>query len=283
VESPNPGERESESLAIRRQLLASLPRHYTQAKSNRALKAIGQRSLFDGLEESEPAIEPGPDPEDPAWTDAYLKIQQRKLLGCYVGMDPLREDSDWLRAFSTHDAAQFGAGLIEGSRVIVGGMVRNPEFKTVKSGRMLRFTLDGLGGSVSAVAWPDVASGLSGRVKDGFVGFAEGRCSRLRDEPDLILDAIIPLRQAPVRLARGYVVRLSAPATSSDFIRLDQIASAHPGSSELWIAEPGRPPSRLGGGFRIRSCNDTIGDLSSTWGRHQLTFVGFRGFAVPKT
>jgi DNA polymerase III alpha subunit len=276
---PTPPGDQDEILATRRRLLAQLPRAFRQGASGRRLRQAGQRSLFEDVPADEVGGELEADPEDPAWTDAYLIAAERKSLGCYLALDPLGQYAATIRAFSSGTPAAFLASAAHGDRATIGGAVRNLESKTVKAkhgkaaSRMIRFALDGLDGAVSCILWQDAAGSLGVPLVEGFLGFLGGKCSRRREEPDLIVDSAVPMAEARARLALGYLV-WTRDDSAFHAIRMSQFAEEFPGHLRLYRRYPDGRVFRLGRAFRVRQDPALVEAMTGTWGTGRVALVG---------
>ena len=210
------------------------------AKKNEE-RRMGQRSLFDTLPEPESAqIKPATEHEE--WDKMELLEKEMDVLGFYASGHPLDEVAGELRRFSTLSTADIHAMAEdqEGSEpvpayrsesVIVGGMIRNLQFRTDRRGRkMASFVLEDLTGRVNVVVFASkfpgenqgkgAISNLTELLENGQRVFVSGKLDLSRSTPSMLLDDIRSFDS----FVKGGAATLSIEVLSGD--RLNQLRLA---------------------------------------------------------
>ncbi len=174
-------------------------------------RRMGQRSLFDTLPEPESA-RTKPATEHEEWDKMELLEKEMDVLGFYASGHPLDEVAGELRRFSTLSTADIHAMMddLEGSEpvpafrsetVVVGGMLRNLQFRTDRRGRkMASFILEDLTGRVNVVIFASkfpgenqgkgAISNLTELLENGQRVFVSGKLDLARSSPSILLDDI---------------------------------------------------------------------------------------------
>lgn len=180
------------------------------AKKNEE-RRMGQRSLFDTLPETENETK-SPSVNHEEWDKMELLEKEMDVLGFYASGHPLDEVAGELRRFSSLSTADIHAMAEdqEGSEpvpayrsdsVIVGGMVRNLQFRADRRGRrMASFVLEDLTGRVNVVVFASkfpgenqgkgAISNLAELLENGQRVFVSGKLDLSRSTPSMLLDDI---------------------------------------------------------------------------------------------
>ena len=186
-------------------------------------RASGQLGMFglglaaDDATPDEAGEEP-PLPGVEAWSKKDTLDYEKEVMGLYASSHPLEEYRDDLGRYSVCRIADLH-GLPAQTEVTVGGMLSRVRPTVVKNGRsagsrMAMLTLeDATGNKIDAVCFADTFATCSNHLEPDAVVFLVGKIDRRREEPNLIVDKVIPIDQARQRLTRTVrVVVTDAPA-----------------------------------------------------------------------
>lgn len=188
-------------------------------------RASGQLAMF-GAAPAEPAsagvsgdqptpAEAGsaiPLPNIEPWSTKQQLDFEKEVLGLYVSSHPLDEHRDTLGRFATCSIDDC-ADLAAETRVIVGGMLTRVR-KTVTRARqepMAMLTIESETGRIDAVTFPRVYETMSRYLELDRIVFLEGKIDRKREEPNLLVDKVIPLEEARDRLTRAVRIVIHDP------------------------------------------------------------------------
>ncbi len=189
-------------------------------------RASGQLGMFglglaaDDATPDEAGEEP-PLPHVEAWSKKDTLDYEKEVMGLYASSHPLEEYRGDLDRYSVCRIADLH-GLPAQTEVTVGGMLSRVRPTVVKNGRsagsrMAMLTLeDAAGNKIDAVCFADTFATCSNHLEPDAVVFLVGKIDRRREEPNLIVDKVVPIDEARQRLTRTVrVVVTDAP--SADF------------------------------------------------------------------
>ena len=180
-------------------------------------RASGQMSIFGAATEA-PAPAGSvkdariPLPNITPWDRKQQLDFEKEVLGLYVSSHPLDEHRDTLERFATASIEQC-QDLAADTRVIVGGMLTRVR-KTVtraKQETMAMLTLESETAKIDAVAFPRTYELASRYLETDRIVFLEGKIDRKREEPNLLIDKVIPLEEAQDRLTRAVRIVIEDP------------------------------------------------------------------------
>ncbi len=240
-----------DSLGCKRsQLIQVLNRAYNAGLSAAADRKIGQKSLFEAMDDeddadntqTQAAVVPGL-PEIPEWDDKEKSGYEKEVLGFYLTSHPLRQFASKFEMFRSHtnDAA---VRLPDRTDVVLAGMIgdiklsatKNP--KPGKPSQFAMFTLEDTDGAIRCILWPEQYALYSQHVKPESLVFAIGRIDRSRsqneDDANLIIDELVPVEQAEQKLSRGVAITVSEKEHGIAVLNtLYEILRGYPGRDEL--------------------------------------------------
>jgi DNA polymerase-3 subunit alpha len=192
--------------ANRAAMLAALDNAIQSGQRMQKDRDSGQMNFFAMAEsagESEAPAEATEDialPEVPAWSTNEQLQQEKAVLGLYVSSHPLDQHRDRLERFtsaSVEDAKQLPAER----PVVVGGMLTRVKPTLVKKGKsagskMAMLTLDDGRTSMEGVTFANVYATCGDYLEQDRVVILKGRVDRRREEPNLIVDDVVPIENA---------------------------------------------------------------------------------------
>ncbi|MEM9913918.1 MAG: DNA polymerase III subunit alpha [Planctomycetota bacterium] len=142
-----------------------------------------------------------------AWTKKECLDFEKEVMGMYVSSHPLQEYADQLERFSQTSIEDI-YGLPAQQEIVVGGMLSRVRPTLVKNGRsagskMAMLTLeDAKSNKIDAVCFADTYAMCSNALELDAVVFLQGKVDRRREEPNIIVDKVIPIEQARLSLTR---------------------------------------------------------------------------------
>ncbi|MEM6393208.1 MAG: DNA polymerase III subunit alpha [Planctomycetota bacterium] len=177
----------------------------------------GQFSMFGGAPEAGSG-EAAPKeqvqlPNTEPWDTAEQLKHEKEVLGFYVSSHPLEEHRDRITRFSTVSVGDC-AGLPANTPVIVGGMLSRVRPTFVKNGRsagqkMAMLTLEDGKDKIDAVCFADTYATCYTHLELDEVVLLKGKIDRRREEPNVIVDQVIPVEDAARRLTETLCIKIT--------------------------------------------------------------------------
>ncbi|MEM9111429.1 MAG: DNA polymerase III subunit alpha [Planctomycetota bacterium] len=165
--------------------------------------------------DGEPEKEQVPLPGIPPWNTAELLSYEKEVMGFYVSSHPLDEHLDVIGRFGTITVPQIAA-LPADTRVVLGGMLTRVRPTVVKNGRsagqkMAMITLEDQRGKIDGVLFSDAYALHYMHLELDEVVFLCGKVDRRREEPSIVVDRVVPVRQASKQLAEAVKIVIHEP------------------------------------------------------------------------
>jgi DNA polymerase-3 subunit alpha len=210
---------------------------YLDLKRN---EAIGQDSLFGGIDDDSFQTVAVQVPTIPEWDKRSLLAYERDMLGLYVSDHPLNGLEHVLASASDLTIGQLvtDEDLPEGTVVTVAGLVTSVVRKTTKKGDVYAVvSLEDLEGTVNVMVFPRDYQAASALLVEDAVVLVKGRAKRGRDEA-VELTALEVSAPALNRSVNEGPVVISMPAvrvTPPVVEQLKDVLSTHPGVSEVHL------------------------------------------------
>ena len=174
-------------------------------------KASGQMGMFGGPVEpaagAAPAA-PTAEPELPAsvpFTKKQTLEFEKDVMGMYVSSHPLHDHAAALHNFSSCAISEVDR-LPADTPVTLGGMLSRVRGTVVKRGKsagakMAMITLeDDTGAKIDGVAFADTYAQCSNQLQTDRVVLITGKVDRRREEPNIVLDKVVPVEEAAQHL-----------------------------------------------------------------------------------
>jgi DNA polymerase-3 subunit alpha len=188
-------------------------------------RASGQLNMFgmpvDGGENADESQEKQqvPLPSVAPWTTAELLSYEKEVMGFYVSSHPLDEHVDTIDRFGTVTVADI-AGLPADQKVVLGGMLTRVRPTIVKNGRsagqkMAMITLEDKRGKIDGVLFSDSYAMNYMHMELDEVVFLCGKVDRRREEPSIVVDKVVPVKQASNTLAEAIKIVIKEPGNVS--------------------------------------------------------------------
>ena len=240
----------------------------------------GQMSLFDFVDEETKHSYEIPLPNVGEYGKEEKLALEKEVLGIYISGHPLEEQEECWRKNITAVTTDFlpdeETGMpkvVDGAKVIVGGMITDKKIKYTKNNKTMAFlTLEDLLGTLEIVVFPrDYERNASLMQEDAKV-FIQGRVSAEDDKASkLICEKIYPFSDVPREL---WIQFADKGAYEREVAELYRILSESDGTDQvvLYIRSPKAmkrlPPSR---GAKIG--DELVGILNEKYGNQNVKVV----------
>ncbi|MEQ9455081.1 MAG: DNA polymerase III subunit alpha [Phycisphaeraceae bacterium] len=210
-------------------MLEALPDAVIAGKRAAADRASGQMNFFGGPAADVTQTAQAQLPNTTAWARRETLAFEKEVLGFYVSSHPLDEHRDAIARFGTATTAEI-ADLAEGVEIILGGMLTRVRTTVTraKQEKMAMLTIEDHTGPIDAVCFPKTYDLVAPLLEADEVVYLIGKVDRRREEPNIIVDKVIPADLAETRLTRTIHVEL-IPDSS--------ISNGHAGDYKQTLAE----------------------------------------------
>jgi DNA polymerase-3 subunit alpha len=239
--------------AKRRQLIDVLDRAIQSGSSALADRRSGQKSLF-GAFDDEPGVKATIDlPNVPEYDERERLLMEKEVLGYYLKSHPLAEYEKKLAEYCSHTTAEI-AGLPDGTRVMMGGMLSAIKFAHVKNAKpdkptkYANFDLEDMAGAIRCILWPTEFATAGELVQADAILAVCGRIDRRGggDEANLIVDELIPLDQLDSRYTSAVIVRVDEETHGAEKLnQVREVVRGYPGGCELQLVLSLRDGTRV--------------------------------------
>jgi DNA polymerase-3 subunit alpha len=231
--------------ATRAQSMAVLERALQSGAALHADRKSGQKGLFDALgDDDADRRAPAALPEVPPWDDRQRLAAEKEVLGFYLDSHPLAEHEKKLASFRTHDTTEL-SGLAARSEVVLGGMISAIKFSQTKQPRAgsshtkyAMFDLEDMSGTVRCIVWPEDFAAHGHLLQNDATLVVKGAVDRRpgSDEPNVIVNELIPLSDLDARFTRRIDIRVSEQQHAVRALEeLFEIVRGYPGNCELQL------------------------------------------------
>ena len=170
----------------------------------------GQMSIFGTMEaetdvDANQPLNERPLPTVPPWGKMRMLEDEVECLGFYVSGHPLDRYDSILKEYGTCTAQQL-AGQRDDQSVILGGILNKVRPTVVRNGRsagekMAMITVQDMSGEIDGVVFSNVFARFAQHIQPGAIVLLVGRADQKRGEPQIIVDKVIPIEEAPRHLA----------------------------------------------------------------------------------
>jgi len=229
--------------AKRSQLLATIDRAIQSGAAALADRRSGQKSLFGDMEDEggEPTVAL---PDIPELEERERLLMEREVLGFYRTSHPLAEYERKLAQFCSHTTGNL-TSIPDKTEVILGGMLSAIKFSHVKKTRAgstatkyANFDLEDKDGAIRCIVWPDEFVKYGELVQPDAVLVARGVVDRRGggDDPNLIVNELIPLDQMDSRYTSGMIISIDEHSSDAETLKhIHEIVRGYPGKRDLFL------------------------------------------------
>ncbi|MEX0978349.1 MAG: DNA polymerase III subunit alpha, partial [Pirellulales bacterium] len=231
--------------ATRAQSMGVLERALQSGAALHADRKSGQKGLFDALgDDDADRRKPAALPEVPPWDDRQRLAAEKEVLGFYLDSHPLAEHEKTLATFRTHNTTDL-SGLAARSEVVLGGMISSIKFSQTRQPRAgsshtkyAMFDLEDMSGTVRCILWPEDFATHGHLLQNDATLVVKGAVDRRpgSDEPNVIVNELIPLADLDARFTRRIDIRVSEQQHAVRALEeLFEIVRGYPGNCELQL------------------------------------------------
>ncbi|HRU04235.1 MAG TPA: DNA polymerase III subunit alpha [Candidatus Brocadiia bacterium] len=196
----------------------------------------GQASLFAafGMDTAQEPDDAASLPNIEEWPPTELLNFEKEALGFYFSGHPLVQHTALITQLSTCRAGDLAQQPPESGQVL-GGMIAGVKRSVTKKGDpMARLDFEDLTGKVSAVVFPEAFKKFGSMMNPGDIVFLQGTVDRSMERPSFRVDNVIPLADAPQRLAASATLRLERLSLDEPALaRLKSVCERHKGPTPL--------------------------------------------------
>ncbi|MCS5635131.1 MAG: DNA polymerase III subunit alpha, partial [Myxococcota bacterium] len=222
---------------------ASIDLAVERAATDQRDRAVGQESLFGGLQEAEWSEEPKLVEVAP-WGDRERLGNEKELLGFYVSGHPLGEVAAELARFTDCTATTTEGRA--GREVRIGGLLTGLRETRTKRGKRMAFgILEDLEGTFELVIFSDPyalyvdllrQAGEANEPGQGPIPLLVSGSLEESEPPKVLVREIMRLEEGEQRLTTRFRLRvLESEATSDRMQALRRVLTAHPGDCEVFV------------------------------------------------
>jgi DNA polymerase-3 subunit alpha len=242
--------------AKRSQLLQILDRTVEMGQQAQQDKRMGQLNMFAASASASTSSRALADalPDIDELPDAELLKFEKELLGFYITSHPLTEHQKSLESYSTVSTKE-AMSCSEGMEVTIGGMISRVKKSVTKNGRsagmqMAMITLEDLEGQLDGVLFAETLTDILKRYPDSVslerIVFLRGKIDRRRETPSIVVNDLVPIEDAIVRLTTSVGLKLD-PARHPPTItqQLDPLIHQNKGNVEVYVQIPTNPTQRV--------------------------------------
>lgn len=179
---------------------------------------------------------------DAEWSESEMLAHEKEALGFYVTSHPLTQHEQTLGRYASVDIADLtGPEFPDGTDVVLGGMITRMRTVITKGGRrpgakMGIVVVEDLTGSIEAVLFPDDLERFRPLIAPDKVVFFRGQVDRRREQPSLRVSEVLPLEEAPLKLAEWVMVRLRATGLADETLgKVQDLCKKHEGGVPLFV------------------------------------------------
>ncbi|HEU0127732.1 MAG TPA: DNA polymerase III subunit alpha, partial [Pseudonocardiaceae bacterium] len=210
---------------------------YLDLKRN---EAMGQDSLFGGLDDDSFSSVSVPVPTIPEWDKRSLLAHERDMLGLYVSDHPLNGLEHVLGASSDVTVGQLliDEQLADGTVVTVAGLITSVVRKTTKKGDPYAvLTVEDLEGALPVMVFPAAYQSAAPVLTEDSVVLVKGRIRREGDDGVKLMAMEVTVPDLSKGAATGPVI-ISVPTlrvTPPVVDQLKEVLVTHPGAAEVHL------------------------------------------------
>jgi DNA polymerase-3 subunit alpha len=236
-------------------------------------EAIGQDSLFGGLDDDSAAVAWAPPPIPTGeWDKSTLLSYEREMLGLYVSDHPLNGVEHVLSSASDVPVSALHTDDVGDGRVVtVGGLVTSVARKVTKQGNVWAIaSLEDLEASIDVMVFPQTYQLVGPHVVPDAVLLVKGRLDKSEEEAPKFIAMEVTVPDLSTGESGPVVVTIPASRCIPPVIdRFKEVLGAHPGVTEVRLALQNGPRTtvvRLDDRLRVTPSPALYGDLKALLG-----------------
>jgi DNA polymerase-3 subunit alpha len=246
---------------------------YVDIKRN---EAIGQDSLFGGLDDDAGFGVSVAIPDIDEWDKMTLLGHEREMLGLYVSDHPLLGLEHILAAGADCTIGQLllDEDRADGSTVTVSGLVTSVQRKLTKRGDpWAMITVEDLEGAIDVLLFPSAYQLASTLLNEDAIVTVKGRVSRSKDQPELHGQEVSVPDLADGPSGPVVITMPSTRCTMPVVEQLKDVLGTHPGVTEVRLrlmTKTSTTVMKLDDRLRVSASPALFADLKALLGPHCL-------------
>ncbi len=237
--------------ARRAQMMEGLDTAIDQAGKHQEQEAIGQFSIFAGLDESQDAALP----EVPEWKESQLLSHEKESMGFYISGHPLAAFDADIRRYATATTETLDS-IQDGKEVTICGIIAGLKPKmTKKNEKMAILNLEDLLGTVEVIIFPDLYKSSSHMLLTDTPLIVAGQLDKSEQGNKIKAVRLHLLAEVKKKGATRMDITLNSTGlTQEDLLKVKAILIRHQGPLpvQLLLRNPSRKDSRISVGREIR-------------------------------
>jgi DNA polymerase-3 subunit alpha len=266
----------------RAQLWHVLPRALQAAGERQQDRRLGQRNLFEDVDDAAEQAAAEALPDVPEWPDSEKLKYEKEALDFYFSSHPLAQHEDDIRRFASHSVGQM-PDLADGQEVIMGGMLTAVRFRNTQkarngNSRYALCSIEDFTGSTKCVMWPDDLARHKDDLHDDRVCFIRATVNKKRDDPVLVLTRVLSIEEAQRELTRGLALLLRLDMAPEVIDALGRALRRAPGPCPVYLtlkdAAGKRAVVKLSSEYSINPATVPVGELEALLGPGAVKFSG---------
>jgi DNA polymerase-3 subunit alpha len=258
----------------RAQMLSDVEGALSRSSSLREAASVGQGALFDlgTVAKGKPvSSENGASSASVSCTEHELLANEKEVLGFYLSGHPLARFRKELSSYTTHTLGT----LPESGTVRVAGMIVNTKKTVTKTGHaMARFKLEDLDGELECVVFPKTLTPEIAKVLVAHeMVVVKGRVELRADDKNLLVEEVVPLKEARERFIKKLVLKLSTAGLEEELVgKIHRICVSHPGPCRVCfeLDTPTHGVFRLVSERAVAPSDSLLLDLQNLVGRDRV-------------
>jgi DNA polymerase-3 subunit alpha len=236
-------------------------------------EAIGQDSLFGGLDDEATSVTWSPPPIPTGeWDKSTLLGYEREMLGLYVSDHPLNGVEHVLTASTDVPVSALHTDDVgDGRTITVGGLVTSVQRKVTKQGNVWAIaSLEDLEASIDVMIFPATYQLVGPHVVPDAVLLIKGRLDKSEEEAPKLIAMEVTVPDLSTDEGGPVVVHIPASRCIPPVIdRFKDVLAAHPGVTEVHLAMMNGPRTtvvRLDERLRVTKSPAFFADLKALLG-----------------
>jgi DNA polymerase-3 subunit alpha len=231
----------------RSQLLAALDAAFEAGARTQQDRRNGQMSMFGNAAASTAQATPDAFPDLDEIQSADLLKFEKELLGFYITSHPLTEHQSTIERYTTASTKE-AMTLSEGTEVTIGGMINRVKKVVTKNGRsagmqMAMITLEDMDGQIDGTLFAETFAEVSRVYPDAVANeaivFVKGKIDRKRETPSLLVNEVIPVREAIGKLTTDLGLKIDPARHQADLLpQIKPYLAQSKGATKVFVQVP---------------------------------------------
>jgi DNA polymerase-3 subunit alpha len=260
--------------ARRAQMMDAIDMMMSQASRHQEREAVGQVSIFDGMDERhDPEL-----PNIPEWKESQLLAFEKESMGFYISGHPLAAFQDDMKRYATVTTETLDQ-TPDGKEVTICGIIAGLKQKVTKKGdKMAILNLEDLSGAVETIVFPDLYKTASHILLTDTPLIVAGQLDKSEQGNKIKALRIHLLADVKKKGTTRVDIRLSATGlTQDDLLKVKDILLRYKGDIPVFLRlqNPARKDSLISVGrdIRVNPSEQLISEIESVLGDGSVSLV----------